>query len=148
MQLEGNSLQTLIARSEDLCNKYSATFEVPISGRYRLKVSWLRRDYEAIRPIPIFPLMDISVLVDDEVPRHLDVHMPRMCSYEPINGYWVSRVDHLSNEPMVMNKDCAGLLGEIKSYVRASLHSPLTKLLRITIYICIFPFSFFFIPYI
>ena len=90
VQLEGASLQTLIAKSENFCDKYYAIFQIPTSGQYRLKVNWLRSDYNAIKLIPEYPMMNLDVVVDVRVPVELEAFTPQPCTREPINGYWIT----------------------------------------------------------
>lgn len=40
VQLEGNTLQTQIAYSTNLCNEYKALFQLPLGGIHALKVSY------------------------------------------------------------------------------------------------------------
>ena len=42
IQLEGASIQTVIAHADDFCGKYFAILQVPRSGIYRLKISRTR----------------------------------------------------------------------------------------------------------
>ena len=108
VQLEGSSLQAYVARNEDSCNQYFALFQVPKSGRYRLKITRLRTDYDAIKLVPNFPLMDPDIFIDELIPEILFYYMPEPCRFEVGNGYWISSNDQLSDYPFLMNGACTG----------------------------------------
>jgi hypothetical protein len=67
IQLEGNTLQSKIAHSIDFCKRYEAIFQVPLGGRYFLKVIRLRTNYSAIRYDDEFPPMHYEAILDEEL---------------------------------------------------------------------------------
>ena len=71
VQLEGNTLQSKVARSVNFCNEYDALFQVPVAGRHNLKVVRLRRDFTAVRYDDKFPEMHYEVLLDEEIGNNL-----------------------------------------------------------------------------
>jgi len=93
VQLEGASMQTILAHSEDFCGKYFAMAQVPRSGSYRLKVIRTRTDYQAVKEIAGFPLIQYEVFIDEMLPTYLSHYMPRPCEYNFTKGYWVTNID-------------------------------------------------------
>ena len=97
VQLEGTSMQSLVAKSSNFCNSYYSLFQIPREGVYRLKVVRLRKDFLAIKEIDAFPVMDYEVLVDALIPVQLYKHIPTPCHKKsPTNGYWISNTNPLS----------------------------------------------------
>jgi hypothetical protein len=103
IQLEGSSIQTKIALSQNFCNEYYQTFQVPLGGLHNLKVYRLRRHYESAREVNKFPKMIyeefLSAFVD------LPVHYPLPCG-DSLNGYWVSHWDRFTNVPINIRQRC------------------------------------------
>ena len=77
VQLEGPSLQTKIAMSQNFCNEYYAVFQVPLSGNYNLKIFRIRRHYEASREQDKFPKMIYEEFLNVFV--QIESHYPTPC---------------------------------------------------------------------
>ena len=77
VQLEGPSLQTKIALSQNFCNEYYAVFQVPLSGNYNLKVFRIRRHYEGSREQDKFPKMTYEEFLNVFV--QIESHYPTPC---------------------------------------------------------------------
>ena len=86
VELSGASLQSRLAKSYDFCRHYFTHFQIPKSGPYRLRITRLRSDYDALRELDGFPRMNIDVIMDENV-NHLDRYIPLPCSES--NGYWM-----------------------------------------------------------
>lgn len=80
IQLEGNTLQSKIAQSIDFCKRYEATFQVPLGGRYFLKVVRLRTNYSAIRYEDEFPAMRYEAILDEELGK-IELYTYAKCIY-------------------------------------------------------------------
>lgn len=110
VQLEGASLQTVVARSENFCNQYYAIFQIPQKGKYRLKINRIRTNYEAVKLIPRFPIMDLDVFLDQALPFDLLPGKSARCSAGSRDGYWLSfGQNQISRTPLSMNVACAGV---------------------------------------
>jgi len=105
VQLEGPSLQTKVAISQNFCNEYYTIFQLPVSGYYNLKVYRIRKHYEASRCQNKFPKMIYEVFLDTWV--QLDSYYPKPC-VESLNGYWVSKWDRKTNVPINVRQRCEG----------------------------------------
>lgn len=122
VQIEGKSLQSLVARSDNFCSKYSVVFSVPLSGSHRLKVTRLRRNYEAVRmDNPSYPPMNLDVFLDVLLPISLEEYEFPICSLDSAHGHWVTPWDQLSHVPLLVNREC---MGELTS--NAGFSEPLT----------------------
>ena len=65
VQLEGKSVQTVIARQDYRCGRYYAALKVPIDGKYRLKVFRTRTNFTAIsQEKREFPAIRYEVMCD------------------------------------------------------------------------------------
>ena len=93
VQLEGASIQTILAHTEDFCGKYFAMFQVPKSGTYRIKIFRTRSKYQAVKEIAEFPRIIYDVFLDEMLPKYLSHDMPRPCEYNFTKGYWVTNSD-------------------------------------------------------
>lgn len=113
VQLEGPSLQTKIALTQNFCNEYYATFQVPLSGNYNLKVFRVRRHYEAAREQDKFAKMQYEEFLNVFV--QIESHYPTPCE-DPTqllaSGYWVSRWNRMTPTPINIRQKCAGSLDE------------------------------------
>ena len=121
VQLEGKSIQTQIARTPDFCSIYFAVFQVPVGGKYRLKVATLRKDFMATRSTAEFPDINYEVIIDSEVPGELTYFVPHACYNSPwgtIRGYWVSTDTHFTYPAVPINQQCTGNNGEARRDVK------------------------------
>jgi hypothetical protein len=103
MQLEGSSLQTKVAISQNFCNEYYQIFQVPLGGLHNLKVYRIRKHYEAARELNKFPKMVYEEFLNVFI--ELPVYYPKPCS-DSLNGYWVSRWDRFTNAPINIRQRC------------------------------------------
>jgi hypothetical protein len=67
VQLEGNTLQSKVAKCTDFCKDYEATFQVLVTGRHILKVVRLRTEYTAVRYVNKYPRLQYDVILDEEL---------------------------------------------------------------------------------
>jgi hypothetical protein len=103
IQLEGSSMQTKVAISQNFCNEYYQIFQVPLGGLHNLKVYRLRRHYEAVREQNKFPKMIYEEFLNSFI--EIPVYYPEPC-VDSLNGYWVSRWDRFTNAPINIRQRC------------------------------------------
>lgn len=108
VQLEGTTVQSLIAKTLNYCSSYYALFQIPREGIYRLKVLRLRKEFTAVKEIDSFPMIDYEVFVDKLVSTFLRRHIPAPCHRQsPMNGYWIANSNPLSIAPIqIMRPEC------------------------------------------
>ena len=111
------SLQTKIALLHDTtnCNEYFATFQVPIGGKYMLKIFRIRSEYHAIREDDKFPSIQYNEIFNEILPDNLERYTPEPCT-DSIRGYWVSENDRLQSKPIKIKQECSGTSGKVLSY--------------------------------
>lgn len=111
VQLEGNTLQSQVARTVNFCNEYEAVFQVPVAGKHRLKVLRLRKDFTAVRYDDKFPAMTYEILLDEEIDDPLKVKAPKACSsnFPRNSGFWVSEKSNLldNSDTLYINDQCS-----------------------------------------
>jgi len=108
IELMGPSLQTKVALTRDFCNNYYASFVVPISGHYRLKVFRTRQHYTALKEIPKFPKITIEFWVDDLISYNLEKYIPGKACDAKFSGLWSTDQNTYVENPYALHKYCPG----------------------------------------
>ena len=108
VQFEGASIQAEIAQTDDNCLKYYAMFQVPITGKYQLKVIRLRTDYAALREDDNNnPDLNYELILDAVIDENLGYYAPVPCT-SLVQGYWVTHMNgYYRSEPTSIKDHCA-----------------------------------------
>ena len=132
VQLEGASLQTNIALLSDHlnCSKYSTTFQIPIYGKYRLKIFRLRQDYTAVKELDKHPHMNYDEFLDQSLPGEFRYYAPVPCQ-DLVQGYWVTSEDRLQYRPIEISQKCVGNNGTEKRGLNITTHVILEEPIKI-----------------
>ena len=124
IQLEGASLQTKIGlvTSYEYCRSYSALFQIPIWGKYRLKIFRLRSDYGAVKEFDGHPHIFYDEFLDESV-GELPYYAPQPCSSEIDGNFSIFRLVSLNCVFISELLDYHDLPLRLLGYCRGGPHS-------------------------